>query len=147
MVNCDIKEIASRDLFPLILSAINEGSKVKFTVSGNSMRPWIVHNRDQVLLSAADISSLRIGDIILFMDSNNRYILHRIYRKSEKGFHTIGDACLFGDGLVTASQIKGVVEKIYRKGKEIDCNSRRWRMFSCIWHRLLPFRKPLRNIL
>lgn len=143
MVRCDIKELHSRDLFPLILSAVNEGSRVKFTVSGNSMRPWIVHNRDQVLLSSVDIRRLRVGDIILFVDMDDRYILHRIYKRSGEGYYTIGDACLHSDGLVVPSQVKGVVQTIYRKGKEIDCSSLWWRIFSVAWQRLLPFRKHL----
>lgn len=138
--------VSTHDLIPLIKDELDNGYKVRFTVSGNSMRPWIVDNRDQVLLTGVDTKRLKLGNIILFQNSNGKYILHRIYKKDNAGYRTIGDAFLTDDGLVLDSQIIGVVEKIYRKGKEIDCNSFLWRFIFSAWRRLLPFRKYLLNL-
>lgn len=134
--------VSMRDLIPIIVEMLNNNQRVIFTVSGDSMRPFIINNRDQVVLERKNQMNLRVGDIILFKDMD-MYLLHRIYRKEKDGYRTIGDACLQEDGLVFNSQILGVVNKIYRKGKEIDCKKGFWRVISLLWVKLLPFRRYL----
>lgn len=140
MNNSGNKIVSTENIVPLIKESLDCGHKVKFTVSGYSMYPWIAHNRDQVLLARADETGLRLGDIILFQNKNDKYILHRIYKKEAEGYWTIGDSCLYLDEMVHPTEIIGVVEKIYRKGKEIDCNSFLWHSIFSIWRLLLPAR-------
>lgn len=146
MKNTSRKIVSTHDLFPIISESLRSGQKVKFTVSGTSMLPWIAHNRDQVLLASTDNKRLKPGDIILFQNESSKYILHRIYRKEAGGYLTVGDACLCGDGLVLPSEIIGVVEKIYRKGKIMDCNSIIWRSVFSVWRWMLPIREHLLKI-
>lgn len=142
MKNYDKKEVSTGELFPLIKEVINHGHKARFTVSGNSMRPWIVDDRDQVLLTGS--LKARLGDIILFQNTRGNYVLHRIMKKEKDGYHTMGDSCIkVDDDLIFSKDIIGVVEIIYRKGKEIDCNSFLWRFIFTLWRLLLPFRKIL----
>lgn len=135
--------ISTHELFPVIEEMLMSVGSVIFTVSGESMRPWIVHNRDQVKLIGAIGITPRKGDIVLFKNNKGEYVLHRICKVIPVGYHTIGDACLIDDGLIFRSQIIGVVEKIYRKGKEITCNLFLWRSIFSIWLILLPIRKYL----
>jgi signal peptidase I len=135
--------VRAHDLFSLIKKTLLEGKKVKFTVNGNSMLPWILHNRDKVLLTGADKSNIKVGSIVLYVNNCNKYILHRIYKEEADGYHTIGDGCLVEDGTIRASEIIGVVEKIYHKGREIDCNSLFWKSIFNAWRILLPVRKYL----
>jgi len=140
VVKSNKKIVSTNNLFPIIKESLYGGQKVKFTVSGYSMLPWIAHNRDQVLLARIDEKRLKLGDIILFQNYQDKYILHRIYKKEAEGYWTIGDASLYVDGLVHSDEIIGVVEKIYRKGKEIDCNSFLWQLIFSAWRLLLPVR-------
>ncbi len=77
------KCISTQEIFPVIMELLKQGKKVIFNVSGMSMAPWIMNNRDRVLLSGAMGQALKIGDIILFQNSRGDYILHRIYKKKE----------------------------------------------------------------
>jgi signal peptidase I len=138
--------VSTHILFPEVIDMLANGNQVKFTVSGNSMRPLIVDNRDQVLLTGTEGKRLNIGDIILYRTKYGKYILHRIYIVNKNGYRTIGDACLSEDGFVPSSDIIGKVVKIYRKGKEIDCNSLLWRSIFLTWLKLLPVRKYLLNL-
>lgn len=140
------RTVSTYDLFPIMVENLKDGQKVKFTVSGTSMLPWIVHNRDQVLLSGINGKIIKLGDIIVFRDHRGKYILHRIYKKDVEGYRTIGDGCICEDGLVKSEDIIGIVEKIYRKGKEIDCNSLPWRYIFFHWRKLLPIRRYLLEI-
>ena len=42
--------VSCKDLFPLVEELLRQNLRVKFTVSGNSMLPFIRHNKDKVLL-------------------------------------------------------------------------------------------------
>lgn len=146
MKSTSVQVVSTYEIFPVMKDLIEQGQGVKFTVSGSSMLPLISGNRDQVMLISAKDRKLKLGDIILFQNSQGKYILHRIYKTEEKGFRTIGDACLVEDGLVAETMIIGLVDKIYRKEVEINCDSYLWRLVFSIWRRLMPIRKYLLSL-
>lgn len=137
------KIISTQELVPFFKEILQNGQKVKFTVSGYSMLPWIVHNRDQVLVTGIIGRKLKPGDIIIFEDLRGAYILHRIYWRKADSYCTMGDNCRYTDEPIHTSQIIGVVEKIYRKGREINCDSLLWRFIFLLWRKMLPIRKYL----
>lgn len=142
MKNYNQKEVSANDLFLLIREVIQQGNKAIFTISGNSMCPWIIDRRDQVLISGS--KHLRLGDIILYQNRQGNYILHRIIKIEAAGYRTMGDSCVTADeDLTTPSEVIGVVQKIYRNGKEIDCYSCFWRVVFLLWRLLLPMRREL----
>ncbi len=136
------KDVAANELFPFVREVINHGHKARFTISGSSMCPWMIDNRDQVLIAGS--KELKPGDIILYQNSRGNYILHRIMKKEENGFRTMGDSCITADEeLITPKEVIGVVQKIYRNGKEIDCSSTFWQLVFLLWRSLLPVRNEL----
>ncbi len=142
MENCIQKDVSASDLFPLIREVIQHGHKARFTISGNSMCPWIKDQRDQVLLAGK--ADLKVGDIILYQNRQGSYILHRIMKMEAAGFRTMGDSCVTADeGLIAPSDVIGVVQKIYRNGKVINCDSLQWALVFLLWRILLPVRKEL----
>lgn len=140
------RKVSTHDLFPIIEELLAMDRQAIFTVKGRSMIPFIGDNRDQVVLDKKDSSNLKVGDIILFKNKYNNYILHRIYSISQEGYLTIGDGNLHFDGYVKSNQIIGVVIKIVRKNKEIDCNSKYWKLIFHLWMKLLPIRRTLLKI-
>lgn len=137
------RQVSTQDLFPIIEELLAMNRQAIFTIKGTSMLPFIGDNRDSVVLERRDFDSLKRGDIILFQYDSGKYVLHRIYNISEKKYQTIGDGCLGFDEWIGQDQVKGVVTKIIRKGKEIDCNSIKWKIISSLWMVLLPIRKYL----
>lgn len=142
----DIMKITTQDLFPIIEELLAIDRQAIFTVKGSSMLPFIGDNRDSVVLEKRDFNNLKKGDIILFQYSSGKYILHRIYNVSQSGYQTIGDGCISFDDWIRPDQVKGVVTKIIRKGKEIDCNSTKWKTIFSLWMMLLPIRRYLLHI-
>lgn len=128
-------------LFSLLKEDLNNGNKAVFCVSGSSMYPFIVHNRDHVEIEHVEAMSLKKGDIILFSPLEEKYVLHRITEITSKGFITTGDGNLYRDGLVKAENIIGKVSKIYRNKLEIDCGKIRWKIAFRIWMFLFPVRR------
>ena len=115
---------------------------VTFVVRGYSMRPFVEHERDKVVLTPP--RTPKIGDVVLAEVAEKTYALHRVI-KIEGDIYTMQ-----GDGnptgmieTFTEEKIVGVAEAFIRKGKLIPLTSRKWRVYSALWRWL----KPLRRIL
>ena len=127
-------------LFNEIEKELMQGRKVKFTVTGMSMWPFICHGRDSVIVEAGVPDLLRVGDIVLLQTPMTNYMLHRITGLKEDSFETTGDGNCFRDGWFPKECVKAKVIRIVRKGKTIDCNSPWWRFVFSIWMMLFPVR-------
>ncbi len=137
--------VSQEELFSVVKELLREGQRARFTVSGNSMWPWLIHQRDNVVLESADRSKLKIGDIILFQTELGNYVLHRIIGKRPGGFITAGDGNLHKDGFVPREKVVARVSLIYRKNLIISCGSWRWKIISWIWMVLFPVRRYLQK--
>lgn len=132
--------VSGSELFPLIIEQLEQGKRVCFTVSGSSMMPWIVNNRDSVELISAKNIQLKKGDIILFQPLKHKYVLHRIIIVCPTGYLTAGDGNLYADGIASKESVIAKAVSIRRKGKEIDCEKIRWKIVFHIWMLLFPVR-------
>lgn len=132
--------VSGCELFPLIIEQLEQGRRVRFTVSGSSMMPWIVNNRDSVELISAKNIQLKKGDIILFQPLKHKYVLHRIIKVCPTGYLTAGDGNLYADGIAPRESAIAKAVSIRRKGKEIDCETIRWKIVFRIWMLLFPVR-------
>lgn len=117
---------------------LHEGREVVMTTKGNSMRPFIRGEVDNVRLQRP--KELKVGDIVLAR-FEGRYILHRIIGIKGEQVTMMGDGNLQGVEQVRKSDVSGVVvEIITPEGKRRKPSKGR------IWHFLLPFRKYLLKI-
>lgn len=132
--------VSGSELFPLIIEQLEQGKRVCFTVSGSSMMPWIVNNRDSVELISAKNIQLKKGDIILFQPLKHKYVLHRIIKVCPTGYLTAGDGNLYADGIASKESVIAKAVSIRRKGKELDCEKIRWKIVFHIWMLLFPVR-------
>ena len=106
------KKLVSSDiLFTAISEQLAQNRQAAFTVTGMSMWPLLCHGRDQVIVEKTDKKNVKIGDIILYRVSEERYILHRI-------------TCLKKDYFQTT-----------------DCSQLKWSILFRIWMLLFPVRK------
>ena len=87
--------VSGQSLFSMVEEQLASGKRVRFPVSGTSMTPWIIHNRDQIELISAKGLRLKKGDIILFQPFSGKYILHRITKIVPSGYITTGDGNLY----------------------------------------------------
>lgn len=133
--------IDTRQFLNSMQELIENGETVPVPVSGFSMRPFLRHNRDTVLVEKIH-SPLKKGDIVLYKRRNGQFILHRILKTySDKTCDLIGDAQAVIEKHIELSQIIGIVTKINRNGKWITPNSPSWVFYSKIWIHTLPLRK------
>lgn len=141
------KLVSGKDLFPVIEELLKQGKRAVFYVSGTSMTPWIINNRDSVELISANGLKLKKGDIIFFQPFAGKYVLHRITKVVTGGYITTGDGNLYRDAFIVGEKVIGKVVLINRKNKEIDCDSMFWKCIFHIWMLLFPIRKWLLKML
>lgn len=139
--------LQSEELFESINLILLEGYDAEFTVAGNSMWPFLSHERDQVIVRAKGNAPIKKGDIVLFCPEKGRYLLHRVTLLREGMFQTAGDCNCFYDGFFPKEYLNGVVISFRRKGKTVSCQNLLYRMSSQFWMFMFPLRRHLLRLL
>ena len=139
--------VANDILIPELARLLKEEKEVRFTPSGNSMRPFIEGEKDSVVLASLNRSP-RKGDILLaqvHIADKIAYVLHRVLRVEENEQQTLfvlqGDGNLQGEERCTRAEIIGIVKRI-----EYPSGRRKMHTSACLWQCLLPIRKYLLKI-
>jgi signal peptidase I len=119
---------------------LSEGHVLKFCAQGSSMWPFI---RPGDLLSIQpENSKLSIGDVVLAVQTDHRWLVHRITQicqvEGSLAIVTRGDALAHTDPPVPVSQVLGRLESLERKGRTLDCSSPAVRMLVWIWRLSYP---------
>ncbi len=145
-IACEKKRrVDTAEYLSVLRELTEEGKKVSLTISGNSMSPYLIHERDQVFFEKPK-APLKRGDIVFYQRENGQYIMHRICKVKENGYYIVGDAQTEVEGPIAESQIFGVVTKVRRKGKLEQPGDFWWDFFEKIWIRWIPLRPGLREI-
>lgn len=147
--------MANAEFLPHVCELVNEGEMVTIRAKGNSMRPFLESNRDDIRLKKFE--SLRTGDVVLAEIAPGHYVLHRIDHITKPNGMLCKKACsdplahvtLRGDGNIRGTEqcrlrnVRAIACQFVRKGKTWDVDSWRWRTYSVIWRKLLFFRRIL----
>lgn len=135
----NVKVLSAEELIPSLLELLEEADCVPLVISGSSMTPFLVHNRDTVYLSKVRQPLMR-GDMILYRRDNGKYVLHRIYRAESESYTLVGDAQTALERGIRPDQVLALVSAVRRKGKLLQPGSFWWAFFQRIWIRLVPLR-------
>ena len=133
--------LSPEQAIPRIRALLDEGIPCHLTVTGNSMRPFLRHQRDGVILAPVS-GELRRGDILFYLRAPNAPILHRVQRAEADRLIMCGDAQT-GLEPIARAQVLGVVSHIKREGKVIPCTDLRLRLLVALWMLLKPVRPYL----
>lgn len=158
-------QVSIEELSPLMIACLDEGKEIQITVTGNSMCPFLLHKRDQVVLKKpADPTMLQVGDVPLYRRKNGQFVLHRIVERDDgqkrriygekepfPSMHSsspltytmLGDAQTENEPNIRPEQIVAVATAFVRKGERWECRGTAYRRRALRWHKLLPIRKPL----
>jgi hypothetical protein len=123
--------VPCREFMPVIRSALERGQRVRMTVNGNSMAPFI---RDGDVVELEPIHSLpRRGDVVLVQCKEERYVLHRVLRRADGVFFLRGDAREDWEGPFTRQDVLGQVAVSYRNGRRCVMDGGPWRFAGLVW--------------
>ncbi len=134
--------IDNKELFPFIISLLEEGHTVKLKLKGFSMRPFLENERDCALLRKAE--DVVLWEPVLAEVEKGRFVLHRIVDIQGDEVTLLGDGNLSKESC-KKEDIKAQVVGFYRKGSEklTTLDSKKWRIYSHIWIHLRPIRRYL----
>lgn len=127
--------LPARELMPVVRAALERGQRVRMTVNGGSMIPFLFDS-DTVELEPA--RKLRLGDMVLVRTETERYVLHRIVRMDGATFFLRGDAQSWSEGPFTAKAVLGCVTIAWRKGRLRNLEHSLWRLAGSVWLRTSP---------
>ena len=119
---------------------VNEGKECRLLISGSSMAPFLVHERDSIIFSKPQ-RELQRGDMVFYQRETGQFVMHRILHVKPEGLYIVGDAQTEIEGPVNPKQVFAVVTKAQRKGKWIGPGDFWWWFFRTVWLWLVPVRK------
>ncbi len=145
MVDVEKIEFSIGDIAPVIEEKVNSGGKVRFTVTGISMFPFLSNRRDQVTVGNAD--HIKKYDVVLHRRKDGDYILHRVIGIKNGTYIIAGDNETEKEYGVEKSQIIAKVVGFTRKGIEIDPGNPVYKLYSRVWVFVFPLRRIILEVL
>ena len=124
---------------------IEQNMDVSIVISGNSMSPFLVNQRDVIYLSKIN-RKLKKGDLVLYQRLSGQYVVHRIVKVKKSGYYLAGDNQIAIEGPILDKQIFGLVTKVKRKGKWIEAGNFWWEFFEHVWIWVIPWRMIILKI-
>lgn len=108
------------------LGLVREGMEIplRITLDGVSMEPLIRKDTDIVTVIPLD-RPVRRGDIVLFLDSLDRYCVHRVIRWKKGKIVTRGDNCAMADFASEPERMLGLIISVTRDGRRVFLDVRR----------------------
>ena len=110
-----ILDLSSPHIISMLRELIDRDISVRIRVTGSSMQPFLLGG-ETVTLRHVQKETLRIGDLIFFVDNDNRPIMHRIvrlrFRDETIQLQTKGDGLRGLDAPLDATQVLGRVEHV-----------------------------------
>jgi len=140
-----MKIIETNEYVSILRELTEEGKEVSMRIAGNSMLPFLVHERDVIYFKKPD-RVLRKGDMVFFQRPNGEFVMHRIWRINNEGYYMAGDAQRWIEGPVKENQIFAIITKVCRKGTWIGPGDFWWEFYEHMWLGLLPVRPYLMRI-
>ena len=129
------------DYYPLIRETLDQGGTFSLTITGQSMYPFILGNRDRVTLSPITVK-LKKNDLPFYRRANGQFVLHRIVKVEKDGTYTCcGDHQWWLEKGLKHDQMIGVATEYVRKGKRLTNKNVIYRIYRTVWTWLLRYRK------
>lgn len=129
--------VENEKLIPVLLDILKERDEVPLEVKGGSMTPFLIDDRDKVILSKIpEDRKLKVGDIVLFQRPNGQFVLHRLKKQEGNLVYFLGDAQDMVEGPLPESCMLAMAGSVVRKGEVLKPGDFWWDFFSRVWIRL-----------
>ncbi|MDR1518044.1 MAG: hypothetical protein LBS52_08140 [Dysgonamonadaceae bacterium] len=119
--------------FEEVIARVNEGEHVYIHAKGYSMTPFILNNKDKVVLAKPDETSVAKGNILLVRLNNGRFILHRVESVSGDEIVLRGDGNVSGREHCRRENVLAEVAGIIKNNRSIKKGSPRWKRYERLW--------------
>jgi hypothetical protein len=138
-------EVANDKLLGLVRQKMIEtGDTATINVKGYSMRPFLEHLRDKVILKPVKPEDVQLHDVVLAEIHKGTYVLHRVIAIDGENVTLMGDGNLIGTEHCLRSDVCGVATHFIRpNGEMTDTTDTSYQRKARLWLRLRPMRRVL----
>jgi hypothetical protein len=134
----------SREVLPIIRATLERGQRVRMTVSGTSMLPFL---RDGDVVELEPLGAApRAGDVVLAQGPAGPCVLHRVVRVTGEGLFLRGDAQEDREGPLAPGDVLGKVTLCYRHGHARAVDRGGWRLAGLVWVSCAPLSTRLLHL-
>ena len=134
--------MTDNDIIEEAIRLVREGVNVTLPVKGLSMLPFIIGDKDSVILRGPG-GVIDVGDVVLAWVDGCRYVVHRIIRIDGDHITLMGDGNLTTEHC-TLNDIKARVTHVVDAKDKTHYLYNRWRMLGAkVWYWLRPIRRYL----
>ena len=129
--------VSSRELMPIVCMALERGQRVRLTLNGSSMLPFII---DGDVVELEPMRSMpMLGDILFVRCACiGREVVHRVVELKGDTFFLRGDMQARCKVPFTEKNIIGKVVALHRNGHRRFIDSGFWRLAGLLWLRTSP---------
>ncbi len=139
-----ITHLRDADLLELSKDIFKKGNSVRFQAKGWSMRPFI-RDRDFIVVSPIENSSIKTGDVVFHLATENKIMVHRVIRKYKKDKDNRiimlikGDATFSSPEKVEIHNVLGKVTTVERNGRKKRLDTKLYRIKGLLFAGISPF--------
>lgn len=138
-------QLKNEVFLPYVGQLIAQGKSVTIMVRGNSMNPFLLDRRDQVVIGPCHVDDLAVGDCVLARENSDAhmFLLHRVIALSDTYIMMQGDGNWTGTETCLRSEVIGKVTHVIRLGMTYPVDGKMWKRYSAVWAILTPMRRWL----
>jgi len=139
-----ITHLRDADLLELSKDIFRRGKSIRFQARGWSMRPFI-RDGDFIVVSPIENSSIKTGDVVFCITTENKVIVHRVIRKHEKDkdnriiMFIKGDATFSSPEKVEMQNVLGKVVEVERNGQKKRLDTKFYQIKGLLFAGISPF--------
>lgn len=140
-----MKVIDTKEYVSIFRELTEADREVGMKIAGNSMAPFLIHERDYIHFKKPDRPLVR-GDMVFYQRKTGQFIMHRIFKVDGEDFYMVGDAQQEIEGPIQRQQIFALVTRVRRKGKWVEPGDFWWEFFENMWIRMVPARHLIMRV-
>ena len=139
-----IAHLRDADLLGLSKDIFSQGKSARFQAKGWSMRPFI-RDGDFLVVSPIENSSIKRGDVVFCITTENKVIVHRVikkYKKDKDNRITMlikGDATFSSPEKVEMQNVLGKVVAVERNGQKKRLDTKFHQIKGLLFAGISPF--------
>lgn len=139
-----IAHLREADLLELSKDIFRRGKSIRFQARGWSMRPFI-RDADFIIVSPIENSSIKTGDVVFCITTENKVIVHRVIKKYEKDKNNRiimfikGDASFSSPEKVEMQNVLGKVVAVERNGRKKRLDTKLYQIKGLLFSGISPF--------
>ena len=138
-------EIDTREYVSALKEMVEQGMEVSMIISGTSMEPFLIHNRDRIYFQRIN-GTIKKGDMVFFQRKTGEYVMHRVMKVRNQQYYMAGDHQTFLEGPIEEKQIFAKVVSVERAGVWITEEDSIWKFYAVWWRRLFWPRKVVNKL-